>query len=141
MRRAETLGSDKSIMTKAWKTAGERMIGKLKLSSRGQLLQGRRCNLSQKCRQGTEGHATGTHMGYNEAALLHLLAHARRHHGRGRRLRLHARQLVREGVTEPHALAKAHVAISVLGRACKGARRLRAQLFRLLFPLPDLRTG
>lgn len=95
----------------------------------------------RRAAKGTEGHVTGTHMGYDEAALLHLLAHARWHYGRGRRLRLHARQLVCEGVTKAHALAKAHVAISVLSRACEGARRLRAQLFRLLFSLPDLRTG
>ena len=81
-----------------------------------------------------------THMGHHKAALLHLLAHVRRHDGRRQGSGPAARQLVGEGVAKAHALAQAHVAVGVLGRARKRPGCLLPQLLLLLFPLPHLHT-
>ena len=79
-------------------------------------------------------------MGYNKAALLHLLAHVRGHDRRGHGRGLRALDLVREGVAEAHALPQAHVPVSVVRRPGERPGRLLPQLLLLLFSLTNLRA-
>ncbi len=90
---------------------------------------------------GRQGYVGAAHMGYDKAALLHLLAHVRGHDGRWHGSGLRALDLVCKGVAKAHALPQAHVPVRVIGRPGKWPGRLLPQLLLLLLPLPDLQAS